>query len=70
VTFNKKRSYSKETNLLEGNTKPLNLILELIELKEDKSRKAAATLKSVIDLEDDLLDTIIAQLPKSFRAQL
>jgi hypothetical protein len=70
VTFNKKRSYSEETELLEGNTKPLNSILELIELKEDKSREAAATLKSVIDLENDPLDTIVAQLPKSSGAQL
>ena len=68
MTFNKKRSYSEETDLLEGNIKPLNSILKLIELKEDKSKEAAVTLKSVIDLEDDLLDIIVAQLPKSFKA--
>ena len=70
MTFDEKRSYSEETDLLEGNIEPLNSILELIELKEDESREAAATLESVIDLEDDLLDIIVAQLPKSFRAQL
>jgi hypothetical protein len=60
VTFNKKRSYSEETKLPEGNTKPLNLILELIELKEDKSREVIATLKSVINLENNPLDIIVA----------
>jgi len=60
VTFDEKKSYSEETELPEGNTKPLNSILELIELKEDKSREAVATLKSIIDLEDNPLDTIVA----------
>ena len=67
MTFNKKRSYSEETKLLEGNTKPLNSILELIELKEDKNREAATMLKSVINLKDNPLDTIVTQLPKSSR---
>ena len=67
VTFDETRSYSKETDLLEGNTEPLNSVLELIELKEDESREAAATLESVMDLEDDLSDTIVVQLPKSSR---
>jgi hypothetical protein len=60
VTFDKKKSYSEKTKLPEGNTKPLNSILELIKLKEDKSREAVTTLKSIIDLEDNPLDTIVA----------
>ena len=70
VMFDKTRSYSEKTDPLEGNTEPLNSVLKLIELREDESREAAATLESVIDLEDDLSDTIVVQLPKSSGEQL